>query len=173
MCVAAIPLLGFALSAASAVAGFMGQQAEYKAAMAQKQENDRAAAEAARNRYKAIQNSLRSEQKKATGESMEASKEALKARSRAKVAAGEAGISGLSVDALLSDFKSQEDMYLGRIDQNYSTTFMSFEDEKVGAYDTARARINSMATPVKPSFLGTGIRIASAGLELFGQGQRA
>lgn len=168
MCVAAVPLLTFALSAASAVVGYMGQQQQYKAAMQQKIENDKAAAEAARNRYRSINNSLNSEQKKASAEGLDAAVSGLEARGTAKVAAGEAGLqlSGLSVNALLNDFHGQEERYLGRIDQNYQTTLMAYEDEKTGAYDTARARINSMAMPVKPSFAGAAIRIADAGIGL-------
>ncbi len=165
MCVAAMPLLTFALSAASAVVGYMGQQQQYQAQMAQKIENDRAAAEAARNRYESISKSLLSERKKAAGEANEAQIEGLKARSKARVASGEAGVSGLSVDALLNDFSGQEERYLGRIDQNYDTTKFAYEDEKRGAYDTARARINSMATPVKPSFAGAAIRIGQSAIE--------
>jgi hypothetical protein len=169
MCVAAMPMLTFALSAASAVVGYMGQMQSYKAQQQQYMENARAAQEAARNRYKAIQNTLRSEQRKSTNESMDASKDALKARSSARVAAGEAGVAGLSVNALLSDFASQEEAYLGRIDQNYDTVFMSYEDEKTGAFDTARARINSVSQPVKPSFLGAAVQIGQAGVQLYGQ----
>ncbi|CAA2141610.1 hypothetical protein [Hyphomicrobium sp. ghe19] len=169
MCVAAMPLLMFGLSAASAVVGYMGQQQQYAAAAAQKSENDRAAADAARNRYESISKSLSSEQKKASSESMDAQTEALKARSKARVAAGEAGVSGLSVDALLSDFSNQEERYLGRIDQNYQTTRAAYQDERTGAYDTARARINSMATPVKPSFAGAALRIGQAGVDSYSQ----
>lgn len=164
MCVAAVPLLTFALSAASAVAGYMGEQQQYKAAMAQKVENDRAATDAARNRYESISKSLTSEQKKASGDEMDAKLDALRARSKARVAAGEAGVSGLSVDALLSDFSTSEERYLGRVDQNYQTIRDSYQDERNGAYDTARARINSVATPTKPNFLGAAIRIGSAGV---------
>lgn len=167
MCVAAVPLLTFALSAASAVAGYMGQQQQYEAQMAQKRENDRAAADSARKRYESIATSLKGEQSKASGEMLDAQTEALKARSKAKVAAGEAGVSGLSVDALLSDFSGQEERYLGRIDQNYNTTAAAYQDEREGAYDTARQRINSMATPVKPSFAGAAIRIGQAGIDAY------
>lgn len=169
MCVALAPMLTFALSAASAVVGYMGQQQQYKAAMAQKIENDRAAAEAARHRYDSINNSLNSEQKKASSENLEGQIAGLQARSKAKTAAGEAGLqlSGLSVEALLSDFTGQQERYLGKIDQNYQTTLTAYEDEKKGAYDTARARINSVAMPTKPSFAGAALRIADAGLGLY------
>jgi hypothetical protein len=164
MCVAALPLLGFAFSAASAVVGYMGEQQQYKAAMAQKVENDKAAADAARNRYESISKSLTSEQKKASGDEMDAKLDALRARSKARVSAGEAGVSGLSVDALLSDFSTQEERYLGRVDQNYQTTRDAYQDERIGAFDTARARINSVGTPTKPNFLGAALRIGAAGV---------
>lgn len=170
MCVAAPGLLAgmqFVLSAASAVVGYQAQMAQYEAQMAQWKANQEAADLAARQRYQSINNSLASEQQKVTAEMVDAQREGLRARSRARAAAGEAGVAGLSVDHLLSDFYFQEYDYLSRLETNYDTAFMAYEDEKFENYDRAIARKNSIPYPTKPSFAGAAIRIMSGGLDAF------
>lgn len=83
---------------------------------------------------------------------------------RAETAAGEAGISGLSVDSLISDIWGASDRTAGRISDNRDMTLtqLNAEDQSVEARKTDRT--NSVRKGVAPSMLSLGLNIASNGL---------
>lgn len=207
MCaVAALPLaLGigsFAVSTGSSVLGYLGQQqaandqASYQSQMASL-EQQRLAQQQRQLRFQtdvenrrleqqglALRVQQAQEQDAASREMFSVMKEARAAKARTKVASGEAGIKGISVDALVDE--------IGRTELGYYESVLRQQDYKSAYYnetlktlawdrannqagltmnlDTARvgssfnqARINQ---PIyKPSFAGLGLNIFKGGLD--------
>ena len=113
MCLA---LIGTVLSA---VVGYMGQQQQYEAQKQQYQNNREASNKAAVNTYTSQQNRALQERKAASQETQNLNIEAMRGRSTAEVAAGEAGVTGLSVDALINDYYGQQGRYERTLSNNY------------------------------------------------------
>jgi len=164
---AALAAASFVIGAAQQVVGFMGQQQQYDAQAEAYKQNALNAQAAARDEYASTQNRLLQEREAAVQERTEASIEALSARSTARTAAGEAGVSGLSVDALLADYYAKEGRNSASIENNLSAT----QNYLIGEMDSIEARtqsqINSVPIPTPPSFLPTAVGIFSSGLEAF------
>lgn len=163
-----LALLGFAVSAVSGVMQYQGQKAEYKAAAAAKKANDEAAQQAAVDRLASQELRRDQEEESAAQKKQEARIEGLKARSTARTAAGEAGVTGLSVDALLQDLTAQEGRYEASVDNNLKITDGYLRGEMKSTQHEAVARINSVATPTKPSFGSTLVNIFSSGVKAYG-----
>ena len=85
----------------------------------------------------------------------------------ARVSAGESGVSGLSVNALLQDFAGQSAEY----NQNVGKNFKNFSQQN--SIDRknidARSKGNQLGTPNAPDYLGAGLKIAGAGVSGYRQ----
>lgn len=207
MCaVAALPLaLGvgsFAVSAGSSVLGYLGaqQQADaqqsYQAQMSAL-EQQRLQQEERQLRFKTDTENRRLEQQAlsmrvqqaqeqdaAAREMFAVMKDARAAKARTKVAAGEAGIKGISVDSLLDEIgRTELGFYEGVLrQQTYKSQYYD-ETQKIMAWDRAnnqaglamnidtarlgssfnQARINQPIS--RPSFAGLGLNILRGGLD--------
>ena len=167
MCVTAA-IGQFVVSAASAVVGFMQQQAEYEAQQ-QRYENNRIAAnQAAVNKYASQQNQDIQERKAASHEKQKLNIKATKARATAETAAGEAGVTGLSVDALVNDFYAEEGRHERTLDNNYAMRHDAIRGEMDVTTANTASRINSVSQGTPPSFAGAAVRILGAGVKAFG-----
>jgi hypothetical protein len=80
------------------------------------------------------------------------------------VAAGEAGVSGLSVEALQRDIAAGGARFNDRVDQQTEWTQAQLQADKRGQSYQAVDRINSVRKANKPSILATGLKIAAAGV---------
>ena len=169
MCVGAVGMAvaQFALGAVSSVAGFMGQQAQYKQQQQIYENNRQEANKAAVDNYASTQNRILQEQAAASNEAQKLNIDAAKGRATASVASGEAGVTGLSVDALIADYYGQQ----GRYERTLSNNMQMQHDYLVGEMDATRAqatsRIQSVDQGTKPSFLDAAIRIGSSALDSF------
>ena len=85
------------------------------------------------------------------------------ARSTAAVSAGESGISGLSVDALLSDLGTKQNRFNSSVVTNYDNSSMAIANQRDNIDINAASQINSLKTPAMPDYLGAALRIGSAG----------
>lgn len=160
-----------ATSIASGVTGYIGQK---QAANAQQnyqnqQAKDQAiyrnqVAEQANKAFldQSYQQNLRLQQEAAaaTDQSTQLGKEAAQARARVRTAAGEAGVSGLSVESLLADYQRQQDYAQQNIDTNLLYTQKQAAENIKGMRADAIGRVsgvrNYIPAPVqKPSLLGT------------------
>jgi hypothetical protein len=90
-----------------------------------------------------------------------------KARATNMVAAGEAGLSGLSVEALMRDFASQEARYDDRVDQQTGGSLAKIQNEKRGLGYQTVDRINSVPRARKPSFVDAGLKVAAGAVDSF------
>jgi len=160
-----VTIMSVALSAASSVVGFMGQQEAAR-------EQDRAYEANRRNALMAFENNnlqtnlrIAQEQEAAAQERQKTSLEARAARARTQVAAGEMGVQGNTVDLLLQDIVDAEDRSIGNTDKNLDWSVAQHEASKKGQSYQALDRINSVQRGQKPSFAALGLSIANAGLQ--------
>ncbi|WP_448189666.1 virion core protein, T7 gp14 family [Azospirillum sp. sgz301742] len=85
--------------------------------------------------------------------------DAAKARARARVAAGEAGVSGISVDALMADFSRQEGTYNSTVEENYARKSAQLDLNMQGLQKGAQGQINQIPEPKAPDFTGAALRL--------------
>lgn len=144
-----------AIGTGSAIAGHVAQD---KAAKANKQN----ALAALTGTWKDL--SLQEvQQQDATGLTiMQADRQARTADAQARVSAGEAGVSGASVDAVLGDISAQGSAFKQVQKKNLDMTIAQIERQKVAASVDAQNRINSVR-PANP--FATGLTIAGLGVD--------
>lgn len=165
-------LASLALTTASGVSSYMAQSA---AADAQEEYN----AQLRENAKQAYQNdldALRLQQEQDVNASEEEilknQIEARQTKARAKTAAGEAGVSGLSVSALLNDYNRQEAAYKDSIEHNLENRHKQRDLERTSAHTRYKSRVNSIQPVNRPSLIGTGLSIASEGLGTYSDYKR-
>ena len=175
MCIGAVGMAvaQFAISAASTVAGFAAQQQQYEAQQQQYKNNRDAANKAAVNNYAANQHRQVQETAAASQEKQNLQMEGMQARSTALTAAGEAGVTGLSVDALIADYYGQEGRYERTLDNNHQMQADYLQGETEAVRAQTEGRINSVDQGQKPSFAGAAIRILGGGLDAYSGYQRS
>lgn len=84
------------------------------------------------------------------------------AASRAQTAAGESGVSGLSVDALMQDIVFDQGRYNSSVKTNYDRSSAAIQSQRDNVYANAASQINGLKTPEMPDYLGAGLRVAQA-----------
>ena len=91
--------------------------------------------------------------------------EAAKVKGRTIASAGEAGVSGMSIAALVADIERTKLNNQGTINRNFDAI------QQQGIYDRkaleaqAQGRVNNMALPTATSLLGAGLQMAGLGLQ--------
>ncbi|QIO59223.1 virion core protein, T7 gp14 family [Rhizobium leguminosarum] len=162
-----LSMLGFTVGA---LQQGLSYQAEKSAAEDQNRlyrENAARANQTARDQMFQTQQRMLQEQEKGAAEKMDTVREAREAKATATVAAGEAGVSGLSVDALLAEFDGRAAAANDRTDQNTEWTLSQLNNEMKGIRANAEDRINSVQRAAAPSFFNTGLKIAGVGLDSY------
>lgn len=167
MCIAALPALSLALSIAGGVAGYAQAKQQADAQNQMYRDNARDANKAAENQYAALQHRSIQERNAAEQKLFDSNIDALKSRSQARTAAGDAGVTGLSVNALLGDLWSQQSRRDDATMQNYQTA----RDDAYARMDEVKAqttsRINSVQRAKSPSILPFLIGGVAGGLKGF------
>lgn len=102
------------------------------------------------------------EQAAATQKINENNRAAEAAKAKALVSAGESGISGLSVDALLANLSGDQARYNDSVNQNYENASMEIDNQRKNAHINATSQINQLKTPQSPDYLGAALRIGTA-----------
>lgn len=87
---------------------------------------------------------------------------ALEGEGAQKVAAGEAGVSGSSVDLLIQDYEAQKLRGVTTINRNLENVEKQIELEKMGASAEAQNRVNSLQQGVMPNFLAAAVGTAAS-----------
>jgi len=88
--------------------------------------------------------------------------EAQKATATAQVSAGSAGISGLSVDSLISSIGASRGRYDTAVAENLKSGYMANDWDRVNSYNSMKSTFNSLKAPTMPNYLGAGLQIATA-----------
>lgn len=162
--VTALTAASFAVSAAGAVMSYQQQNINAKNQTIQHHINKENARKTFKDKNTDISVRQSQEQEAASVEKFDTALEANKARATARVAAGEAGISGLSVDQLLRDFSGRQARYNDRVDQNTDWTINQLQQEKKGLGAQYKDRVAAVPVGQKPSWADAGLRIVSAGI---------
>ena len=144
----------------------MQADAQNKQSKANKHEAQRALSEV----YKDIDLRADQETEAAQRTIFQIDREARSADALARVSAGEAGVAGASVDALLSDLERDRLDAKSSVERNTKMTLAQLEREKVGAETVARNRANSVPE-ANPFVVGLQIagNVLDAGTNLIGQ----
>lgn len=166
-----VAILGGLLSAAQTG---LQVQAQSQAAKAQARANA-AAARSVRDatiaNYAELERRRTQEREAASEELTALRRRELKRRERARVSAGEAGVAGLSVDALLRDFYGQEAFAAETVRNSFANRSTQIDAELEQTRRGARSRLGALAEPQGPdlgaalvSLGGTALDAVNAGL---------
>lgn len=141
------PITLTALTIASTAATAFGQVQQHSAAKAASKANAKSALNSARIGYE--QTSLRRQQEneKASQASFNTAIDAAKARGTVETSAGEAGVSGVSVNSLLADAYGRQGRYNANLQTDYSNVSSQLDLEARGIQAQAESRIASMPAP--------------------------
>lgn len=135
-------------------------------------ENQKAANANLVREYADVQRRQIQEEDAAAVQKQDVSREARAARATTMAAAGEAGVAGLSVDALLADVYGKEATAKDRIDQNTGFTTENLTREMDGLKAKAKDRINSMPWATGPSPFAAALKIGGLGLNSYSNYQK-
>lgn len=152
-----------ALTVASSVMQVVGQQ---QAAKAQEQANQRQYENSMRAMAANVnQTNLEHMQQREAGiQKLEENNLAHRAAdATASVAAGENGVSGLSVDALLADLGSKSGRYTDSVTTNYQNAEMVINNQRENIGINTASAINGLKTPAMPDYATAALRIGDAG----------
>lgn len=157
--------IAIGLAVASGVSTVVGQ---VQAASAQSKANARSQELIVRNQnlqIQALQNREDEESKRASEELFDNQRAENAAIARARVSAGEAGVSGLSIDALLNDLEFQGNENALDIEQNFDFNQRQRQLEAEGIGITSESQINQLPAVQQPDYLGIAL---NTGANAFG-----
>lgn len=173
-----VAIIGVVIAAASAGWGLYQQsqqtkaQNKYQDAMAdqrdqQIEDNYALSVSSANAQYRQLQERQQQETDAAAQKIQEGNIQGAKAVSTARVAAGEAGVSGLSVNNLLNDFMAQEARYRNSVSTNLGYANSQLEAQKQGIHAEATGRAQSIQPYIKepvakPDYVGAALRVGGA-----------
>jgi hypothetical protein len=159
------------LAIASIGSTVMQVQAQNAAYKQQRRLNDRQyQADMQAERYNQAQiNTTRVQEAQNTAEQkLENNRAAERAKATARVAAGEAGIAGLSVDALLADIEAKAGRDNMTADVNYLRQDQALQAQAANNRFTTISNVNSYKSPVRPDYLGAALRIGTTANDTWG-----
>lgn len=158
------------VSVLSAAASYAGQEQQAKNQQKFAKSQAEAGAAAARKDFD-LQNQVESSRQlqEAEGASQavqQVQREAAMAKASTRVAAGEAGVAGLSVDQLLSEFDQQESAARYNINRNRAFSVDQSQLARQGIAANANQNIGrTRYAPIgRPSLLATGLQVAGSAL---------
>lgn len=155
-----------------AVMGYQAQQQQFAAQKQQYELNAQNARDATMAQYRQLDRKMRQESIKAEQEKFKNNIQTAKAAARAKVAAAEGGVSGVSVDNLIGDIYGQSGRFDTAVDANLETTNQFLQGEKDVAEAGGQSQINSVAIPTPPNPMSMVVDIFSAGASAGAQYQQ-
>lgn len=161
MCVDPVTALAIT-SAASATMQVVGQQ---QAANAQTQANQRQYDAIMAARAANINQTNLMQQQEREGAMQKLEENNLKANaalSTAKVASGEAGVSGLSVNSLLADLGTKQNRFNSSIETNYDRTTEAINIQRQNVGINAQSQTAQLKAPAMPDYFGAALRIGNA-----------
>lgn len=162
MCVAALTVASIVLGAAGSLMQYQGQQQQYKAAVAHRNEQAKQAQETL-NQQVAQQNSqYESDLNKVQNEKFLAKRGKLAAQSKQQAVSAESGVSGLSVANLMGDIDFEEGLFMGQADYNQRVGYSNANNSLRMAQRGAQAQIAAIPIPTAPSFGPTLVNIGSS-----------
>ena len=169
---AAIPIAMLAITAVSTVASIAAQQQQYSAQQDFNQRQYDSSMTAYRHNLANLEVQRNQARDDATEQVQQNSLAAMRAQATARVAAGEAGVSGLSVDALLRDLAGQAAYDNTSVEENYLRQDRAINAKREQVYGDTVSQINQLRPAMSPDYLGAGLRIGQATASSYGQYQQ-
>ena len=160
-----ISIAAITASVGSSIAGYAGQRQQAKAQAAYQAQSAAAERQRALQEQSSIRMRQAQEQEATARELEQVSRKSQEALARARVSAGEAGVAGASVQALMDDYTRQEAGYRAATlrQQEMSALGTQLGLEQAGL--ASQQRLISINQPIsKPSFLTAGLEAVSGGL---------
>ena len=164
---AVLAAMSFAVGAAQSVMQFQAASAQVEQQNAYHEANKTNSMYAFMETQKQLTSRQSQEQEAAGAAKFDQNLATKKAMATEQVAAGEAGISGLSLDHLMRDLQGRTARYNDRIDENRDWAVNQLQMEKKGQGYVAVDRINSVQKAIKPSFASVGLRILGSGIDSY------
>jgi len=153
------------MTVAGTATQYVGQQQQASAQNAMNRQRQELGTERALQNYR-LQTSQAykrmQQEREATGQEIrEVSRQSRRAQATGAVSAGEAGVTGKSVDAMLDDFERQELMYQTNIKRNQEWREDNTKDQLEAIRIGTQGRIEQLQfmPAQRPSFLGAALRI--------------
>jgi len=168
---AAVPLISAGVGAASAGLQYAGQRQQAKQQAAYQAQSAAAERQRALQEQTSIRMRQAQEQEATARELEQVSRKSQEALARARVSAGEAGVAGASVQALMDDYTRQEAGYRSALarQQELSAVGTQLGLEQAGL--ASQQRLISIQQPIdRPSFLTAGLGAISGGLSGYATG---
>lgn len=165
MCLPALALapgLMTGLQIASSVMGVIGQM---EAQSAQEEANQRQYENTMRARAANINqtNLMQQQEREAAMQKLDENNMAARAaKSTATASAGDNGISGLSVDALIADLGSKQKRFNSSVSTNYDLASAGIANQRENVDINAASAINGLKTPAMPDYFGAALRIGKS-----------
>ncbi|WP_298951568.1 hypothetical protein [uncultured Methylobacterium sp.] len=170
MCVAALPILGLAMSAASAVVGFAAKQQQYEREVTQYNQNYQNALAANRDDQRQIALRQMQEEQAFRQKDHVAAVEGAERSADVSVTAASAGVGGLSVGNLIADIGRKTAENRSMMELNWKNTAQQLQAQNDASTKKAQSRIQSMPVPVAPSPLSMFVDIGGSAVKAFGSG---
>lgn len=151
-----------ALQIAATIAAIRGQQ---QAVEYQNQTNQRQYEATMQARAANINQTNLMQQQEREGAMQKLEENNLKANaalSTAKVASGEAGVSGLSVNSLLADLGTKQNRFNSSIETNYDRTTEAINIQRQNVGINAQSQTAQLKAPAMPDYFGAALRIGNA-----------
>ena len=168
-----IAAASLAVATIGTAATVVGQQqqasAQHKYQKAAVEQGDKIAHQDFINRISSTQTRLTQEEEAASQKIGMNNVEAAKAISTSRVAAGEAGVQGNSVDALFADFHAQQANFNQSINNNVAGGRGQYRNDVLGIQSQGENALASLRfAPVSgPNYLAAGANLAAAGLNTY------
>lgn len=157
--------IGAIAGVASAGAGYMGQRQQAKAQAAYQAQSAAAEQQRSLQEQTSIRMRQAQEQEATARELEQVSKKSQEALARARVSAGEAGVAGASVQALMDDYTRQEAGYRAAVTRQQEMSALGTQLGLEQAGLASQQRLISIQQPIaRPSFLTAGLGAISGGL---------
>lgn len=172
-----IAAIGLAISAVSSIASVVGQQAQAQAQADSQNAYNRQLEQNALTARNANLANLEVERNTTLADTREQINQnaiaARRAEATARVSAGESGISGLSVDALLRDLSGQMGYDNATATENYLRQDRNINIRRENVQNQYVSTLNGVKQPViqSPNYLGAALSIGQAGVNAYGQYQ--
>lgn len=157
--------IGAIAGVASAGAGYIGQRQQAKQQAAFQAQSAAAERQRALQEQSSIRMRQAQEQEATARELEQVSRKSREALARARVSAGEAGVAGASVQALMDDYTRQEAGYRAATLRQQELTGVGTQLGLEQAGLASQQRLIGIQQPIsKPSFLTAGLQAVSGGL---------
>jgi hypothetical protein len=157
-------MIGLVVSAASGMAEMAQQQQAADNQNALYEQNKMNATVAFQNKQVDMNNRISQERESAAAENFDNHLAAQKALATNAVAAGENGVAGHTIDALMGDIQGQASRQQDRVNTNLDWTVNQLQNQKKGQSYEALDRINSVKRADPPNFMGSMLKIVGGGL---------